>query len=70
VVVTAEIGSILCSSSSGDAPLLYVLFELVGDKVLDGRGFLRTGDLVLIGIVLTFVFRGIGGSSGRGFFGR
>jgi hypothetical protein len=69
VVVTAEIGSILCSSSSGDAPLLYVLFELVGDKVLDGRGFLRTGDLVLIGLV-TFVFRGIGGSSGRGFFGR
>lgn len=56
----------LGSTNSGDAPLL---FELVEDNVLDGKGFLRTGDLVLIGLV-TFVFRGIGGSSGRGFFGR
>lgn len=66
--MTAERGSIL-GSSSGEAPLLYVLFELVGEKVLDGKGFLRTGDLVLIAFVM-FVFNGIGGSSGRGFFGR
>ena len=69
MLVTADKGSIFCSSNSGDAPLLYELFEYVGDKALDGNGFLRTGDLVLIGLVM-FVFKGIAGRGGRGFFGR
>jgi hypothetical protein len=64
----AERGSIFWPNNSGDAPLLYGLAEVEGEKALAGRGFLRTGDLVLIGLV-TFVFRGMGGSKGRVIFG-
>lgn len=45
-----------------------MLAEFVGEKALAGRGFLRTGDLVLTGLV-TLVFKGIGGSKGRVVFG-